>query len=1125
MNKEIFLVVLFIVFLFSMVASVSSKDLYEYYKPIYLKEIKDSLGDIYLKYDSRIIDGFKNSSSVEVEITIKDNSGIIINSEDEDVDEKFSQQSEWLKNKSREMVNNFPRGEFNLSIMYARGTFKGNISENLFYELLNNSDVALVLYKTGVNAKAIPSLSESVPMIGVRNNVWDLGYTGEGVKVCVIDTGADKNHTDLYGKVIDEKCYCSDNGGCCTNNQDESDDATDEAGHGTHVSGIIASQNSIYKGVAYDVDLYIVKVFGSLGEGGDFNDIASAVYWCDEVKGVDIITMSLGDGNSYTSENCTTNNYVLDIMLENARDSGIFIDVASGNDGYLFGINYPACNENVFSVGSVYDNGIGQKSNSIADGYCTDESTVADLIVCSSDRGYNLGVFAPGCAIKSTAYDSGNDHITYCGTSMAAPHVAGVAALLLERDPTLTPDNITTILRETGVDVFDLETQRVYPRVNASAAINSLCTCTNWTAGSCGGGSCNAINRLYTRTCTPSGCDAQGESKCQFDSSCLGPSGEEITVCASGCDYTTINSALSNSDDVDRITISDNRTYNEQVYIDANTTGRIECPYGAKIYGSGTGIGIEIVNKSGFLIENCTINNFGYGMFLINSRHGDLINLVINNSQVDGLVLQDDSYDVRMSELQVIGTEGDNAIWYDGYEWSASVVSFNNLDDSVVRKSGHAQLIWVNYGLGNKFRRNNLSEGYSGESGLEINGHNNNCASYIEDNRIFSNGGTGFFLNNADYNQVNRNLFCPSNGGNDFYVSGLSNGNVGENNRCDNPDGWDDSGYDGCTYSCDLAPEVDLLFSPDNYENPEEDVSFFCRVEDNLQVKNVSLYTNITGSWLLNQTKEITGTSNITHFDIYAENGTTILWNCLGYDNASHSSWGNANRTLKVILPSDEPPAIALISPENGSINEGGSVTFSCSAIDDFNLANMTLYGNWNGGWHANETKSLTGTSDSETFTKVLPEGIYQWNCLSYDNASQSSFAVSNWTINVTIPEAPANDTYKFYHKNSANENVAWFGSEGNIVLKGQCYSGGSCNSYGDNAIVFGNSTDNSVAYIDSNGNLCLEYGDCSDESLNCNSPTGNSFIVKDSSNVNMIYIDGRGELCLTGQLYPNSNP
>ncbi len=127
------------------------------------------VSDAGAEYDSRIIDGFKNSSSVEVEITIKDNSGIIINSEDEDVDEKFSQQSEWLKNKSREMVNNFPRGEFNLSIMYARGTFKGNISENLFYELLNNSDVALVLYKTELNTHAVP-LDENQTNGGANEN-------------------------------------------------------------------------------------------------------------------------------------------------------------------------------------------------------------------------------------------------------------------------------------------------------------------------------------------------------------------------------------------------------------------------------------------------------------------------------------------------------------------------------------------------------------------------------------------------------------------------------------------------------------------------------------------------------------------------------------------------------------------------------------------------------------------------------------------------------------------------------------------------------------------------------------------------------------------------------------------
>jgi len=100
-------------------------------------------------------------------------------------------------------------------------------------------------------------------------------------------------------------------------------------------------------------------------------------------------------------------------------------------------------------------------------------------------------------------------------------------------------------------------------------------------------------------------------------------------------------------------------------------------------------------------------------------------------------------------------------------------------------------------------------------------------------------------------------------------------------------------------------------------------------------------------------------------------------------------------------------PNISLETPVDNA-NLTSPITFNCSAIDlDSNLNNVTLYGNWSGGWHANETTSLTGTYNSTVFTKNLPEGIYEWNCLIYDNLSKSKFADNNKTFVVdnTSPE------------------------------------------------------------------------------------------------------------------------
>jgi len=98
--------------------------------------------------------------------------------------------------------------------------------------------------------------------------------------------------------------------------------------------------------------------------------------------------------------------------------------------------------------------------------------------------------------------------------------------------------------------------------------------------------------------------------------------------------------------------------------------------------------------------------------------------------------------------------------------------------------------------------------------------------------------------------------------------------------------------------------------------------------------------------------------------------------------------------------------------------------------------------------------------------------------------------------------------------RNISFGNVAWFGNEGNIVLKGTCTISSNCISPA-NPFIIANSTDNSTAYIDREGNLCLEFGDCSDQSTTCTAPS-NSFIIKDSNNITVSYIDNKGDLGLT---------
>lgn len=151
------------------------------------------------------------------------------------------------------------------------------------------------------------------------------------------------------------------------------------------------------------------------------------------------------------------------------------------------------------------------------------------------------------------------------------------------------------------------------------------------------------------------------------------------------------------------------------------------------------------------------------------------------------------------------------------------------------------------------------------------------------------------------------------------------------------------------------------------------------------------------------------------------------------------------------------------------------------------------------------------------------------WKFFAYANLT-SDLSVGNITptINVTISGGelvPPNDTYKFIITNVSGDNVAWLGDLGNIVLKGTCTSGGTCNPPAD-SFILANLTSNKVAYIDSDGSMCIEsVTSCqdSDEQASCSSPN-DSFIILNETHGEVIVIDSiNGDLCLTGKLYENA--
>ncbi|MBB2942727.1 type VII secretion-associated serine protease mycosin [Actinoplanes lutulentus] len=241
--------------------------------------------------------------------------------------------------------------------------------------------------------------------------------TGAGVTVAVIDTGVDAAHPDLAGKVL--AGYDVLNG--------KAGGTTDANGHGTHVAGIIGAVtgNGVgVSGVAPDAKILPVRVFGANG-AGYMSDVVEGIVWATD-HGANVINMSLGS---------TTKLSALSDAVAYARGKGVTVVAAAGNereDGSP--ISYPAADTGVIAVAA------------------TDS---ADRYGSYSNAGSYVDVAAPGSNIVSTYPTAltGGEYAAMSGTSMAAPQVAAVAALLEAYQPALNPSQIEKILEASAVDL------------------------------------------------------------------------------------------------------------------------------------------------------------------------------------------------------------------------------------------------------------------------------------------------------------------------------------------------------------------------------------------------------------------------------------------------------------------------------------------------------------------------------------------------------------------------------------------------------------------------------------------------------------------------------------------------
>ena len=325
------------------------------------------------------------------------------------------------------------------------------------------------------------SLTESVALIG-GTNAWASGFTGAGQTVAIIDTGVDKNHPFLAGKVVSEACFSTNNssqslsslcpGRVAATTAANSGLPCSLAGvgceHGTHVAGIAAGKGNSASGVAKDANLIAIQAFSRLDSttscsGGDSpcivsfdSDLISALERVYELRNdysIAAVNMSLGGGR-FTS-NCDASESSTKSAIDLLRSVGIATVVASGNNGYSNALSAPACISTAISVGSTKD-----------------YSSQLDQISSYSNSASFLNLLAPGEGITSSV--PGGAYATFGGTSMAAPHVAGAWAIARQKAPTAGVADILAAMTSTGVSITDPRNGIRKPRIQIDAALGAI---------------------------------------------------------------------------------------------------------------------------------------------------------------------------------------------------------------------------------------------------------------------------------------------------------------------------------------------------------------------------------------------------------------------------------------------------------------------------------------------------------------------------------------------------------------------------------------------------------------------------------------------------------------------------
>ena len=388
--------------------------------------------------------------------------------------------------------------------LWIANTISCKASKDVIYKLSSHPDVKIIGYDKeiqmispkqmeNIEAKPADVRGPFAHVVSVNaDDVWAQGYTGKNVVVAVLDSGTNTNHIDLADHLWLGYVDTNNDGTPDTyvngwNYVSDNSNITDDFGHGTHCAGIVCGDGTSGNttGVAPDAYLMTLKTVNRAG-GGSVSQMLSGVQFAVE-NGADVLSMSLGFKNSQLT---TAQKEEIRKAFDNVLSAGVIVCAAAGNDGDTYGapdnVDYPAaCPAPWRNPDQTLEGGLSSvicvgahDLNESSRGPSTWEGT------SYNDYPYNNGesmglirpdISAPGYFIYSLKYTLNDKYDIKSGTSQATPCVAGVIALMLEKNPTLTPAQISQIIEETAASKPEKKNNTVGAGiVDALAAVNSI---------------------------------------------------------------------------------------------------------------------------------------------------------------------------------------------------------------------------------------------------------------------------------------------------------------------------------------------------------------------------------------------------------------------------------------------------------------------------------------------------------------------------------------------------------------------------------------------------------------------------------------------------------------------------